>query len=334
MTKIFEYAFTYSLKLDERTPEGITLFKTKHEQLIEVLKPLCKKYVFQLELTDVANWHYQGYFNLKTKKKLSTCVNEFDEFPGIHLSPASRTGRKALQDYCLKDATRQAGPWADKRVYMGQDLYAVPYSWQANLQDICLGPANDRTVIWIYDPEGNAGKSKFTKLMAYRYQAAFMAYSKTSDLINLAYKSDASIFIFDLTRAKPLDIGGQDLYAALESIKNGMLVNTKYETGTKLFMPPHVLVFANCKPDMSKLSQDRWCFKTLLNGNMYDGLLENVPRPAIVVPIDNPPPPLNIRGDDLPRMIEDQEYMQFPIAEDDHWMEDIGNQIVFEEEKE
>jgi len=44
----------------------------------------------------------------------------------------------------------------------------------------------------------------------------------------------------------------------LESIKNGLIVNTKYETGSKLFNSPHIIVFSNMSPDVSAMSMDRW----------------------------------------------------------------------------
>lgn len=66
--------------------------------------------------------------------------------------------------------------------------------------------------------------------------------------------------IFDI----PRNHGGNISYDTLECIKNGMVCNTKYETGVKLFNPPHVIVFANELPsDTEKLSADRWIIKEL-----------------------------------------------------------------------
>lgn len=47
-------------------------------------------------------------------------------------------------------------------------------------------------------------------------------------------------------------------YASLESIKNGLICNTKYETGSKVFNSPHLIIFANSPPNECKLSKDRW----------------------------------------------------------------------------
>lgn len=296
-TKVYEWAFTFSLPVALRTAEGVAAFRAKQPQLQDLLRDLCKKFVYQLERTDGDNWHYQGYLNLKQKKKLSTLRNSFRAVaPTIHLSRSSEQGREALKDYCMKNESRVAGPWADKPIYRGQDLYADPYPWQKELQDMCLhSPAGDRAIHWIYDKAGNSGKTKWSKYMAYHHGAGVLQYSKTSDLINFVFKSDASIFIFDLTRAKPVDIGGGDLYAALEAIKNGMVFNSKYETGSKLFDPPHVIVFANNKPEQKNLSTDRWRFHSLGAGIMVDGLHDEVKVPDPIIPSSPSPRPSLVR---------------------------------------
>lgn len=53
-------------------------------------------------------------------------------------------------------------------------------------------------------------------------------------------------------------------YAAIENLKNGHIVNFKFETGSKLFNPPNVVVFANKPPEtLELLSVDRWVIKEL-----------------------------------------------------------------------
>ena len=68
------------------------------------------------------------------------------------------------------------------------------------------------------------------------------------------------IVCFDL----PRNNGNNISYDALESIKNGIIINMKYETGQKLCDSPHILVFANMPPDVDKLSLDRWVVKELV----------------------------------------------------------------------
>lgn len=67
--------------------------------------------------------------------------------------------------------------------------------------------------------------------------------------------------MLDIPRAN----NGNVSYASLESIKNGLVCNHKYETGTKVFNSPHVVVFANFPPvEPDKLSSDRWHIENLM----------------------------------------------------------------------
>lgn len=47
-------------------------------------------------------------------------------------------------------------------------------------------------------------------------------------------------------------------YQAIEAIKDGCIVNTKYESGGLIFNSPHLIIFANAEPNYTKLSEDRW----------------------------------------------------------------------------
>lgn len=65
--------------------------------------------------------------------------------------------------------------------------------------------------------------------------------------------------IFDIPRNQ----GNNVSYSAIESIKNGLICNTKYETGTKVFNSPKIMVFSNMAPDLESLSEDRWKIRNL-----------------------------------------------------------------------
>ena len=94
--------------------------------------------------------------------------------------------------------------------------------------------------------------------MVVNYNAIFLSKGKYSDLINVIYKSDLSsnrIVLIDIPRKN----GNKVSYDAIESLKNGLICNTKFETGSYVFPPPHVVIFANCEPEFNDtLSEDRW----------------------------------------------------------------------------
>jgi hypothetical protein len=47
-------------------------------------------------------------------------------------------------------------------------------------------------------------------------------------------------------------------YQTLEQVKNMFFHSGKFEGGTVNGPEPHVLVFSNARPDLSKMSNDRW----------------------------------------------------------------------------
>ena len=106
-------------------------------------------------------------------------------------------------------------------------------------------------------------KLVFVLFMNVKHKVLFCCGGKYSDIMNLVFNQDmneCSCVIFDIPRANK----GHISYSALESIKNGMVCNTKYETGVKVFNSPHVIVFANFPPDdESMLSDDRWLITEL-----------------------------------------------------------------------
>lgn len=162
----------------------------------------------------------------------------------------------------MKDETRVRGPWADKKIkpaYSGKDLPKTLWPWQAECLDRLLQEPDDRTINYIIDTKGHAGKSKFCKYMAFHHGALFLPWGKTGDILNYVCKNkDAGMFLFDLSRSKPQDWARDDISAAMEQIKNGMVVNLKFDTFGIMFDPPHVWAYSNQPPNLSSMSADRW----------------------------------------------------------------------------
>lgn len=256
--QVYHFAFRYSIQHDQHVKN----------QLITWLRGVADRFIFQAEDTK-NNPHYQGYFHTKTKKRprqLAISVN--DQFRGIEIQPASNNGKNALQEYCMKEDTRVAGPWADKRLYLGKDLWpeAKMPEWQRHMLQHFSTEPDDRTMYWVYDPVGNNGKTKFIKYLAYKKDALGLAYGHATDILNLVSKfQNKWIYAWNLTRTKPANLSELDLYAAMESIKDGFFINTKYETAQVMMNPPHIMVCANHLPNLQHISRDRWVLYEIRN---------------------------------------------------------------------
>jgi hypothetical protein len=131
------------------------------------------------------------------------------------------------------------------------------YDWQRRLYEYIKGEPDDRTIYWCWSNNGGVGKSQFCKYLAYHDNAVICGKGAYGDIVNIIFNAnmdESNLVVFDL----PRNNGNKISYSALESIKNGLVCNTKYETGNKIFNAPHIIVFANKEPELDKMSEDRF----------------------------------------------------------------------------
>lgn len=230
------------------------IFNLDLETIKSILTPLCKKYICGEELCPTTNkLHYQTFICLK-KKMRATELGKLIPAKWIVCNGNEETNNK----YCSKDGVvfKYGYP---KPIKIIDDLYP----WQLRIEEIYHTEPDNRKVYWFYETIGNMGKSAFVKYMVVKYGCLFCDGGKKSDLINLVFNADMNnckCIIWDLPRSSR----GSISYATLESVKNGMICNTKYETGTLTFNSPHIFVFANFPPDKpDELSDDRWIIEEL-----------------------------------------------------------------------
>lgn len=213
------------------------------------------------------NLHFQVYFHTKQKTRVSTLLKicNSTRFSGMYLAPASNAGKLSLKKYAMKNESRVAGPFADKPIYLGADLVSRSTftPGQANLEDFLLrcDPIrfSKRKVIWIYDPIGGSGKSAFKKYCQYNYGWVGFSYASAKDILYIVNKfQNKRVYFFNLSKTRSAEVSESELYAALESIKDGDFVSTKYEPTCCMMNPCHVVVFANHLPRMSALTRGRF----------------------------------------------------------------------------
>lgn len=212
------------------------------------LGELCYMYCFQEEEGEINHTpHLQGVISLHKRARWS----EFGLPKDIHWEKCKHV--PAAYEYCSKEYTR-TGEIFVKNFALPPKIPCIWKDWQFDIDQICQTIPDDRKVYWYWSSEGKTGKSTMVKYLMLKYKAALIVSGKYSDICNLLFKTDTKIVCFDL----PRNNGNQISYSAIESIKNGMISNTKYETGFKVFDPPHVFIFANAPPDLKMLSADRW----------------------------------------------------------------------------
>lgn len=219
-----------------------------------------KVYLAGKEIGESGTPHLQGYIEFQTKIRPRLAVGH----PRIHWGdkdgkPAKGT-REDNINYCSKD-----GACAFSLGCISKSIKIIDnlYPWQEDILKIFLTEPDDRSVYWFWEDTGNVGKTQFIKYMVIKYNVLFCSGGEYKDIMNLVFNQDMDSckgVFFNIPRANQ----GRVSYKSLESIKDGMVCNTKYETGVKIFNSPHVFVFANFPPDDSeKLSHDRWVIKEL-----------------------------------------------------------------------
>lgn len=124
---------------------------------------------------------------------------------------------------------------------------------------------NDReVVVWVTE-EGNAGKSWLCAALWERREAHYILPQNTakgliqdcaSEVIN---NGKRPIIVIDIPRTWKWT---EELYCAIESIKDGLIKDPRYNSRTVNIRGTKVLILCNSRPQLSKLSRDRWVILT------------------------------------------------------------------------
>lgn len=126
--------------------------------------------------------------------------------------------------------------------------------WQSALIDVLITEPDDRTVVFIVDRKGGAGKTWFAKYYCRLHNnAQVIEMGKKSDMAH-ALRTDIRVLFVNCTRSHNEFMN----YGFLESVKDGIVFSGKYESRMKTLGPCHVVVLMNEDPDRTKLSEDRY----------------------------------------------------------------------------
>nr|ACU64818.1 replication-associated protein [Nanovirus-like particle]AFR54469.1 replication associated protein [Cotton leaf curl Burewala alphasatellite] len=127
-------------------------------------------------------------------------------------------------------------------------------SWQSRLKTPLERDPDDRTIFWVYGPDGGEGKSTFARDL---YRSGSWFYTRGGSADNVAYQYIGCLgnnIVFDIPRDKKDYLQ----YSLIEMFKDRLIVSNKYEPlMAPLIKCIHVVVVSNFLPDFEKISSDR-----------------------------------------------------------------------------
>lgn len=231
---------------------------------------LFKKWCFQKEKGDENDYiHWQIRGSLHKKAYCNTVLNQLvPKLPGHWSITSNGVHDSGNQfNYCMKVQTRIDGPWTDKEYrpppaltrQLKNFLQHDMYPWQRSLLDL-VKTYNERTLVYIYDPHYNSGKSIMTEYLHYLglAQSTPGCITQAEDLVQFVMSFPASTcYIFDMPAAMKKE-KLHSMYTALEMIKNGFLYDKRYKGVMKYIDRPNIICFANNLPKVDYMAPDRW----------------------------------------------------------------------------
>lgn len=224
--------------------------------------------------------HLQAYFQFKNQTRFSTIKTAV---PRAHIEKA----RGSVQQnyiYCSKEGDFESNitPTITRDDLKSQVLAtydSVTWKpWQQSVLDILAEDPDARSIHWIHEPRGNVGKSFLARYLACR-AGTIISSGKAADIFNQVNTAidkgfPPRIIICDVPRVCAKYVS----YQALEGLKNGLIYSGKYEGGVCIFHQPHVICFANSRPDLDSMSRDRWKIHKIHDGQLFLTVTPSAPQ--------------------------------------------------------
>lgn len=191
--------------------------------------------------------------------ELQRAINQGDDYNKIcdeHFSSAAKYSKFIQERIRARDTNKELDSL--REALASSSLRP----WQQALKDVVETEINPRVIHWIWEAQGNTGKSWMTKYLAAMHNACVMTPGKKGDMAYLYSKNPSKVVVFDLSRTlAPGDEKNWTMdavYSLAEDLKNGMVTSYKYDSANVLTTGCHVIFFANFSPDLSKWSADRY----------------------------------------------------------------------------
>lgn len=221
--------------------------------MVPWIKEKCKEYTMQEEKGKEGTQHLQGCLSFKQKTRFETLKKLW---PKVHWEK-SRCAE--AYNYCSKTSFDGARKWTSTKEIK---TFRPSHPYFDEIETLLQNEPDHRLIYWYYDPLGNIGKSAFSKYMYVKYKSEVnvITSNKSNDILT-AITGDEKMVIMDFPRC--LDVTYTP-YQAIEQIKNGFITDCKLKKKARIvcFNSPHIVIFSNAQPDITRLSSDRWCIKS------------------------------------------------------------------------
>lgn len=223
-----------------------TAYNTTPDEMIKLIGSN-GSYFFGLENCPTTNKeHLQGWIKFNTKTRPMEKIKS----KNIHWEKA-KGSEEENYIYCKKDGKLYTNIEKYKPIKTLEENQL--YDWEKKIIEIIKNEPDERTIHWVWESEGNKGKTTFCKYLCIKYNAIPLD-GKKNDVLYCAAEFPSNLYIWDLERSMEDYVG----YGAIEKIKNGLYTCAKYESKPIIRNCPHVFIFANFEPEKKKLSNDRW----------------------------------------------------------------------------
>lgn len=147
------------------------------------------------------------------------------------------------------------------------DFFDNLFTWQKCLRTLLEQDPDPRSIIWVFEPRGNSGKTTFMNnwKLAHSDITAIIANGKKADMKHSASKTPNRRYIFiDLARSMEGEVKDEVHdrdrvnFEAIEELKSGSFDTSKYDSHYSAGDLCHIVLFANWLPDFTRISHDRW----------------------------------------------------------------------------
>lgn len=209
-----------------------------------------QQYAMQQEIGESGTKHIQGCIRCIKRRRRT----EFNLPQQIHWEGV-KDWHSSLR-YCTDPTKRDPNGTVLTKNYVAPERIRCinpTYEWEQEILQIIKNPPDERTIHWYWSDAGKMGKTQFAKYLSI-YHGAIPLDGKKNDMLFCAATHESNIYILLLSRTQEDHVS----YDTLEKIKDGYFMCGKYESKPIIRNPPHIFVFANFRPQQSKMSFDRW----------------------------------------------------------------------------